>query len=203
MDSRPGLFEHVLVLDFKSLYPSIIRTFKIDPMGLTEGLLLDDDSEQEQRTIPGFFGGRFHQQKHILPDLIRILGEKREQAKKAGNKALSQAIKVIMASCYGVLGSDGCRFYDTRLASSITLRGHQIIQQSSAWIEQQGFDVIYGDTDSVFVWLKRSVTDAEADDIGQRLVRDLNGWWSERLPLEFGTESFLEMEYETHYRRCS
>ena len=201
MDSRPGLFEHVLVLDFKSLYPSIIRTFKIDPMGLTEGLLLDDDSEQEQRTIPGFFGGRFHQQKHILPDLIRILGEKREQAKKAGNKALSQAIKVIMASCYGVLGSDGCRFYDTRLASSITLRGHQIIQQSSAWIEQQGFDVIYGDTDSVFVWLKRSVTDAEADDIGQRLVRDLNGWWSERLPLEFGTESFLEMEYETHYRR--
>lgn len=38
MDSKPGLYRHVLVLDFKSLYPSIIRTFCIDPMGLVEGL---------------------------------------------------------------------------------------------------------------------------------------------------------------------
>ncbi len=37
MDSMPGLYRDVLVLDFKSLYPSIIRTFKIDPMGLIEG----------------------------------------------------------------------------------------------------------------------------------------------------------------------
>jgi DNA polymerase II len=201
MDSRPGLFEHVLVLDFKSLYPSIIRTFKIDPMGLAEGLRLAEKSTEARDIVPGFFGAQFHQEQHILPELIRVLGDKREQAKKAGNKALSQAIKVIMASCYGVLGSDGCRFYDTRLASSITLRGHQIIQQSSAWIEEQGFDVIYGDTDSVFVWLKRSVSDAEADVIGQRLVRELNQWWAERLPQEFGIDSFLEMEYETHYRR--
>ncbi len=201
MDSRPGLFEHVLVLDFKSLYPSIIRTFKIDPMGLTEGLQLAEDCVADKSAVPGFFGGRFHQQQHILPDLIRMLGEKREQAKKAGNKALSQAIKVIMASCYGVLGSEGCRFYDTRLSSSITKRGHQIIQQSSGWIEEQGYDVIYGDTDSVFVWLKRSVSDDEADAIGQQLAGGLNQWWRQRLQQEFAIDSFLEMEYETHYRR--
>ncbi len=201
MDSRPGLFEHVLVLDFKSLYPSIIRTFKIDPQGLTEGMLLGEESEQDKTSVPGFFGGRFHQQHHILPDLIRMLGEKREQAKKAGNKALSQAIKVIMASCYGVLGSEGCRFYDTRLSSSITKRGHQIIQQSSAWIEEHGYDVIYGDTDSVFVWLKKDVSADEADSIGKSLAAGLNQWWQQRLRQEFAIESYLEMEYETHYRR--
>ena len=38
MESRPGLYESVLVLDYKSLYPSIIRTFLIDPVGLIEGL---------------------------------------------------------------------------------------------------------------------------------------------------------------------
>ncbi len=38
MDSRPGLYDSVLVLDYKSLYPSIIRTFLIDPVGLVEGL---------------------------------------------------------------------------------------------------------------------------------------------------------------------
>ena len=214
MDSRPGLFEHVLVLDFKSLYPSIIRTFKIDPMGLVAGLhqaeqmkLSQQRNQSEQACdvtsdlIPGFFDGLFHKHKNVLPDLIRQLGEWREQAKRQNNQPLSQTIKVIMASCYGVLGSDGCRFYDTRLSSSITMRGHQIIQQSSEWIEQQGYDVIYGDTDSVFVWLKKSVTTDEADAIGQQLVTDLNGWWQQRLQQEFGIQSFLEMEYETHYQR--
>ncbi|UTW48806.1 DNA polymerase II [Bacterioplanoides sp. SCSIO 12839] len=201
MDSRPGLFEHVLVLDFKSLYPSIIRTFKIDPMGLVEGVKVRTEKEEQDNLVPGFFDGVFHKSKNVLPDLIRQLGEWREQAKQQHNQALSQTIKVIMASCYGVLGSEGCRFYDTRLSSSITKRGHQIIQQSSDWIEQQGYDVIYGDTDSVFVWLKQSVSDQQADDIGKRLVTGLNQWWQTRLQQEFGIESYLEMEYETHYRR--
>ncbi|QQD20614.1 DNA polymerase II [Oceanospirillaceae bacterium ASx5O] len=199
MNSRPGLFEHVLVLDFKSLYPSIIRTFCIDPMGLVEGMRLP--AATDHSVVPGFFGGRFHPQRHILPALIRQLGDKREQAKQAGNKALSQAIKVIMASCYGVLGSEGCRFYDTRLSASITKRGHEIIQRSSQWLQQQGYDVIYGDTDSVFVWLKTSVSDEQADRIGRQLVQGLNAWWAATLQREFGIISYLEMEYETHYRR--
>ncbi len=197
MDSQPGLFEHVLVLDFKSLYPSIIRTFRIDPMGLVEGLQ-ELDSQQQ---IPGFFGGQFHQQKHILPDLIRQLGERRERAKQEGNQPLSQAIKVIMASCYGVLGSEGCRFHDTRLSASITKRSHQIIQQSSDWIEQQGYRVIYGDTDSVFVRLPHQDRDLDVDAVGQQLAEGLNRWWRVRLQTEYGITSYLEMEYETHYQR--
>ena len=197
MDSRPGLFEHVLVLDFKSLYPSIIRTFRIDPMGLIEGLQESDPTLQ----IPGFFGGRFHHQKHLLPDLIRQLGERRERAKQEGNRPLSQAIKIIMASCYGVLGSEGCRFHDTRLSASITKRSHQIIQQSSEWIEQQGHQVIYGDTDSVFVWLRQQVSNGEADRIGKQLMQGLNHWWQQRLQAEYNLTSYLEIEYETHYRR--
>ncbi|WP_420589453.1 DNA polymerase II [Bacterioplanoides sp.] len=201
MDSRPGLFEHVLVLDFKSLYPSIIRTFKIDPMGLVEGLKAKWCGESDEQLVNGFFDGVFHKQKNVLPDLIRQLGEWREQAKAQNNQPLSQTIKVIMASCYGVLGSEGCRFYDTRLSSSITKRGHQIILESSQWIEQQGYDVIYGDTDSVFVWLKQSVSSVQADEIGKHLVSELNGWWQERLQREFGIQSYLEMEYETHYQQ--
>jgi len=197
MDSRPGLFEHVLVLDFKSLYPSIIRTFRIDPMGLIEGLQENDSALQ----VPGFFGGQFHHQKHLLPDLIRQLGERRELAKQEGNRPLSQAIKIIMASCYGVLGSEGCRFHDTRLSASITKRSHQIIQQSSEWIEQQGHQVIYGDTDSVFVWLRQQVSDVEADHIGKQLMQGLNRWWQQRLQAEYNLTSYLEIEYETHYRR--
>ncbi len=202
MDSRPGLFEHVLVLDFRSLYPSIIRTFRIDPLGLIQGVNKQQQGITDKNAIiPGFFGGSFDQQQHILPDLIRYYGDLRQQAKAQGNQPLSQAIKIIMASCYGVLGSEGCRFYDTRLSASITKRGHQIIQDTSRWISQQGYDVIYGDTDSVFVWLKKQVSDAEADVIGNQLAQGINRYWTERLQDEFAIESFLELEYETHYRR--
>ncbi|MDK7887522.1 DNA polymerase domain-containing protein, partial [Lactobacillus gasseri] len=38
MDSTPGLYDSVVVLDYKSLYPSIIRTFLIDPVGMIEGM---------------------------------------------------------------------------------------------------------------------------------------------------------------------
>ncbi|MBF4410333.1 3'-5' exonuclease, partial [Vibrio anguillarum] len=40
MDSLPGLYDSVLVLDYKSLYPAIIRSYLIDPLGLIEGLRL-------------------------------------------------------------------------------------------------------------------------------------------------------------------
>lgn len=196
MDSRPGLFRHVLVLDFKSLYPSIIRTFCIDPTGLISG-----EHAAEEETVPGYFGGVFHRHEHILPDLIRHLGELREGAKQQGNHPLSQAIKIIMASCYGVLGSEGCRFYDTRLSASITKRGHDIIQRTTAYIAEQGYQVIYGDTDSVFVWVDQELSDPDADTLGHQLAESINQWLSIELNTEFGLKSYLELEYETHYRQ--
>ncbi|HCT07578.1 MAG TPA: DNA polymerase II, partial [Pseudomonas sp.] len=144
MDSRPGLYESVLVLDYKSLYPSIIRSFLIDPVGLVEGLKHPDDSE----SVEGFRGARFSRTRHCLPSIVARVSEGREVAKREHNAPLSQALKIIMNAFYGVLGSSGCRFFDTRLASSITMRGHQIMRQTRALVEAQGYEVIYGDTDS-------------------------------------------------------
>ena len=205
MDSRPGLYDSILVLDFKSLYPSIMRTFKIDPMGLIEGLKAEDlkseGIENAKQTIEGFNGGYFDREKHCLPNLITMLGEQRDQAKKDNNHHLAQAIKIIMSSFYGVLGSDGCRFFDMRLSSSITQRSHEIIQRSGQWIKQQGYDVIYGDTDSVFVWLKEKKTQQQADKIGKQLSKELNSWWRNIIKQEHQLDSKLEIEYETHYQR--
>ncbi len=66
-----------------------------------------------------------------------------------------------MNAFYGVLGTSACRFFDPRLASSITMRGHAIMRQTKALIEAKGYDVIYGDTDSTFVWLKRPHSEAQ------------------------------------------
>ncbi len=197
MDSRPGLYESVLVLDYKSLYPSIIRSFLIDPVGLIEGLRHPEDSE----SVEGFRGARFSRTRHCLPSIVARVSEGREVAKREHNAPLSQALKIIMNAFYGVLGSSGCRFFDTRLASSITLRGHQIMRQTRELVEARGYEVIYGDTDSTFVWLGSPHSQEDATRIGLDLVQHVNTWWRERLQNEFGLQSALELQYETHFSR--
>ncbi|WDG44360.1 DNA polymerase II [Pseudomonas synxantha] len=197
MDSRPGLYESVLVLDYKSLYPSIIRSFLIDPVGLIEGLKYPDDSE----SVEGFRGARFSRTRHCLPSIVTRVSEGREVAKREHNAPLSQALKIIMNAFYGVLGSSGCRFFDTRLASSITLRGHQIMRQTRELVEAQGYEVIYGDTDSTFVWLGGAHSPQDANRIGLALVQHVNDWWRTHLSNEYGLQSALELQYETHFSR--
>jgi len=200
MNSQPGLYENVLVLDFKSLYPSIIRTFKIDPLGLSIGLS-DQNKHNLDTTIPGFLEAEFSRDIHILPDLVSKLWRDRDEAKKHKNKPLSQAIKIIMNSFYGVLGSSGCRFFNPQLASSITMRGHQIIQMSREIIENEGYTVIYGDTDSVFVLVGHDNNEKQCQEIGKQLQETLNSWWQKHLKDEFDIKSNLEIEFETHYLR--
>ncbi|WP_390447831.1 DNA polymerase II [Pseudoalteromonas sp. MTN2-4] len=193
MESKPGLYKNVLVLDFKSLYPSIIRTFFIDPLGLIKGL------ENQENALEGFNGGYFSTSTHHLPKLVEQLSEKRQNAKEQGDAMLSQAIKIIMNSLYGVLGSKGCRFYDPRLSSSITLRGHQIMQTTRKWLESWGYEVIYGDTDSTFVALPEELTGEQSHEIGKALQRKINQTWSLECEERFGIQSHLEIEFETHY----
>jgi DNA polymerase-2 len=195
MDSIPGLYKNVLVLDFKSLYPSIIRTFKIDPMGLIEGLLCEDLSEK----IKGFDGAYFSREKHFLPDIIQSLWLERDKAKQEKNAALSQAIKIIMNSFYGVLGSTGCRFFDPRLSGSITKRSHELIKTTKRWIEDLGYQVIYGDTDSIFIHVGNEKTSSQSCEVGQTLQGLINQKWQQILREDFNLKSELEIEFETHF----
>jgi DNA polymerase-2 len=192
LDSEPGLFENVLVLDFKSLYPSIIRTFLVDPLGLAEAA---------EDAVPGFRGARFSRDRHILPGLIEELWQARDRAKAARNEATSRAIKIIMNSFYGVLGTPGCRFFDPRLVASITMRGHEIIQKSREWIEEEGRRVIYGDTDSLFVLFGAGPGEEACRREGEALARTLNRRWTEELGIRFRLSSHLELQFDAHYLR--
>jgi DNA polymerase-2 len=202
MNSQPGIYDNILVLDFKSLYPNIMRSFLIDPCAFW---LAEHENLSDEETVPGFNGARFAREGAILPGIIAQLSAARDQAKEEKNAPLSHAIKIIMNSFYGVLGSTGCRFFDPRVSSSITLRGHEIIQASRDWIEQQGYQVIYGDTDSLFVWLENNCvgkvpkTADQCQKIGQRLARELNIWLKKTLREQYRIKSTLEIQFETHY----
>src|SRR5207249_49584 len=139
-----GLHRNVWVFDFKSLYPNIIRTFNIDPLGYVANPTPDADLIDTP-------GGAFRREPAILPRMLDELFPRREAAKKTGDHVAANATKILMNSFYGVLGTPACRFHNPALANSITGMGREMLLWSKRWFEQAGFKVLYGDTDSLFV----------------------------------------------------
>jgi DNA polymerase-2 len=197
MDSKPGFYDSVVVLDYKSLYPSIIRTFLVDPVGFVEGVNASDPAT----VVQGPGGTVFSREKHALPEIVTTLWRARDEAKRAGNEPLSQALKLLMNSFAGVLGAADCRFFDPRLVSAVTLRGHEMMKLTREFVEDRGYEAIYGDTDSIFIWLRRTHGNEEAHAIAADLARDINAWWTRTLRETQGLENFLEIEFDTHYKK--
>lgn len=191
LSPQMGLHEHVIVLDFKSLYPSLMRTFFIDPLARLR-------SSEHPVTTPT--GHTFSRSENILATILEELMSKRASAKMTGNAPLSQAIKILMNSFYGVMGSTGCRFYHSELPEAITGSGQWILRTSVEWLQKKGYEVLYGDTDSVFVALKAG-EGMNANSVGTLLAKELNLYFQELLQKRFHVKSELEIEFEKHYRK--
>lgn len=192
MDPAPGIYRNVAVLDFRSLYPSIMMTFLIDPLGLVR---------QSGDRVTSPVGTSFARDAAILPGIIRELMSARDEAKRLKNPYLSQAIKIIMNSFYGVLGTPQCRFFAADLAQTITETGQFVFKQTAAHIEQAtSYRVIYGDTDSMFVHLGEG-HDSDGEQEGRRIVAEVNAWLSQLVKQTYATESALLLQFEQHYHR--
>jgi DNA polymerase-2 len=188
-----GLHRNVWVFDFKSLYPSIIRTFNIDPLSY----VAEPGENQDSIVTPG---GQFRREPAILPRLLDDLFPRREAAKKAGDDVASNAIKILMNSFYGVLGTSACRFYNPALANSITGMGREMLLWSKRWFEDCGFAVLYGDTDSLFV--RSAIEDAEqAAATGRDLAKQLSQEIAAYIEQRWRVTSKLELKYEKLYLR--
>ncbi len=185
LEPRPGLHHDVAVFDFKSLYPSLIRTFSLDPLAHARA---GDDAI----TAPN--GARFSRSEAILPALLERFREKREEAKARGERHADQAIKIMMNAMYGVLGAASCRFFDPDISNAITGFGQQILHWTRDAFEAAGVAVLYGDTDSVFVQLT-----GEAD--AERLRAAVEARIGERIREAYGVPSQLELELEGIFER--
>jgi len=151
---RPGLYRWVVVLDFKAMYPSII---------VAHNLCFTTLSPEGTTVAPG--GARFltpDVRRGIIPEILTELLADRERFRAAGRSApspelaayydgLQGAVKVLMNSFYGVLASSFYRFTNKEIGASITAYARGAITSIIHELEQGGFEVIYSDTDSVFV----------------------------------------------------
>lgn len=186
-----GLHSDVWVFDFKSLYPSIIRTVNIDPLSYVADPLPDEDLIHTP-------GGAFRREPAILPSMLDELFPRREAAKQAGDSVASNAVKILMNSFYGVLGTPACRFYNPALANSITGTGREILLWSKQWFQSAGFTVLYGDTDSLFV--QSGGGDAQqAQAQGKQLAAALNREIAAYIQERWRVTSRLELKFEKLY----
>jgi len=186
-----GLHDNVWVFDFRSLYPSVIRTFNIDPLSYVE-------TSAPQADLIETPGGAFRREPAILPRLLDDLFPRREAARQAGDEVASHAIKILMNSFYGVLGTSACRFYNPALANSITGMGREVLLWSKRWFEAAGFVVLYGDTDSLFV--QTPTTDSEvARDRARQLAAALTADLARYVEERWRVPSRLELKFEKLY----
>ena len=191
LDSHPGFFSNVAVFDFKSLYPSLMRTFNLDPLACADGA-------RDPQAVVSPNGARFSRREAILPAVLESFGAQREAAKQRGDAHADFAIKILMNSFYGVLGAGSCRFFDPGVANAITGFGQEILTWTCEAFLAEGAEVLYGDTDSVFVAVD-SAPDARLR--AETLLGLVQRAISERVEKTYAVESRLELELELIYER--
>ncbi|KKZ63758.1 DNA polymerase alpha subunit A [[Emmonsia] crescens] len=157
-DPEKGLYDkYILVMDFNSLYPSIIQEFNICFTTVDRAAVVENENEEKVPEVPG------DQAMGILPRLIATLVNRRREVKKLmkDKRATPEdlalwdtkqmALKLTANSMYGCLGYTQSRFYARPLAMLTTFKGREILRSTKELAESNQLQVIYGDTDSVMI----------------------------------------------------
>ncbi|EDO39342.1 predicted protein [Nematostella vectensis] len=157
LEPKKGFYDKfILLLDFNSLYPSIIQEYNI--CFTTIDRKSAKDEEDDIVDLPDM-----DQDPGILPTEIRKLVERRRQVKgmmktvsRDSDKYLQydirqKALKLTANSMYGCLGFSHSRFYAKPLAALVTSKGREILMKTKDLVQQMHLDVIYGDTDSIMI----------------------------------------------------
>jgi DNA polymerase-2 len=200
LDPRPGLFNNVAVFDFRSLYPTIMRTFNIDPLSHARA---DLSPPQALSPITAPNGAAFSREPGVLPALIAGYFASRREALDRGDETAAHVYKILMNSFYGVLGTGACRYGRTELAGAITSFARKWLLLTRDWFAEQGFSVLYGDTDSLFVetGLEDRAAYRDFEDQGSALAAGANHFLREKIQEAYQLPSFIELRFEKAYRR--
>ncbi|XP_074657943.1 DNA polymerase alpha catalytic subunit-like [Tubulanus polymorphus] len=184
LEPKKGFYDKfILLLDFNSLYPSIIQEYNIcfTTITSTENKMTQVEGDDElylELPDPGLEPG-------ILPTEIRKLVQSRRQVKKLMNTPdlspemymqydiRQKALKLTANSMYGCLGFSHSRFYAKPLAALVTGKGREILMKTKDLVEKMNLDVIYGDTDSIMV--NSNCTDIEqVYRLGNKIKSEVN-----------------------------
>ncbi|XP_051464203.1 DNA polymerase alpha catalytic subunit isoform X2 [Apus apus] len=186
LDPKVGFYDKfILLLDFNSLYPSIIQEFNIC---FTTVQRLSSEAQkkaevEEEEEIPELPDPSLEM--GVLPKEIRKLVERRRQVKQLMKQPdlnpdlylqydiRQKALKLTANSMYGCLGFSYSRFYAKPLAALVTHKGREILMHTKEMVQKMNLEVIYGDTDSIMI-NTNSTNLEEVFKLGNKIKSEVN-----------------------------
>ena len=202
IEPEKALHSNVIVLDFKSMYPSIIRTFNICPTTLIKEFMPGDQKYKPIKSPSGALFVAKEIRYGIIPRILERLVKQRSSIKKNMGKtgdlnvrrvldAEQWALKIMANAFYGHLGYSRARIYDMEVANAVTSYGRDIIQKTKDAVEKKfGYRVVYGDTDSVMV----KVPESDLEKV-REIANRVSGDMTKQLP------GVIELEFEKFFKR--
>jgi len=186
-----GLYESVAVFDFRSLYPTVMVAHNISPDTLNQ------EACEDRFELDEFDYNFCQDEQGFFPELVEDLVSSRYELKKEmkeydedsqkykGIYNRQQAQKILANSFYGYLGYSGARWYSRESAEATTYLGREYIKDSIEIAEEMGFEMVYGDTDSVM--LRKENLEENMDEFLEKVNSEL--------------PEFMELEFEGLFKR--
>lgn len=205
-EPKKGKHKNVYIFDFQSLYPSIIKTFNVSLdtyLGVREtykgkGIVMPIEDKTKRSVFK-------KDKKGIIPSIIQNVLDQRNNIRFGIMKKVEKdspeywnwhyrqyAFKVLANSMYGIMGANFSRYFKKELAEGITLTGQYLIKTMWKWMEDQGFEPIYGDSDSIFVKIHREV------DI-EKMCKAMKKFLDAKIVKLNVNESHLQMDFEKKF----
>ncbi len=188
-EPTPGLYKDIVVFDFMSLYPTIISAHNVSP----DTLNCSCCQSSSQNKVPGEENAWFCTKRRgfiptVIDEVIKRRIRVKEILKAAGDdktlNARQMALKTIANSMYGYFGFFGARWYNIECAKAITAFGRNHIQKVIGQAKNDGFKVLYSDTDSIFM------------SLDGKTKEDVHGFVAE---VNKGLPGMMELDYEGFY----
>ncbi|MCL7024541.1 hypothetical protein MKW94_001907 [Papaver nudicaule] len=174
LEPKKGLYDkYILLLDFNSLYPSIIREYNICFTTVersSDGAVPQLPSSKTPGILPELLKGLVERRKKVKNDLVKTVSELQRQQLDIQQ----QALKLTANSIYGCLGFSNSRFYAKPIAELVTLQGREILQSTVNLVQNElNLEVIYGDTDSIMIYT--GLDDIEkSKEIASKVIKQVN-----------------------------
>ncbi|KAK0061049.1 DNA polymerase alpha catalytic subunit [Biomphalaria pfeifferi] len=185
LEPKKGFYDtFILLLDFNSLYPSIIQEYNICFTTISRSVEGSTQNEAEDDMLANIVLPSSDLEPGVLPTEIRKLVDSRRQVKALMKGDLTaeqmmqydirqKALKLTANSMYGCLGFTFSRFYAKPLAALVTSKGREILLKTKDLVQSLNLDVIYGDTDSIMI--NTNITDFDqVYKIGNKVKNEVN-----------------------------
>ncbi len=183
LSPKPGLHENIAVLDFKSMYPNIMLAYNLspdtyvaegEPEPLSGVFVAPEVGYRFRKSPPGFY-------KEALTYLINLRGSIRHQMKTLKSRtvefqvldARQKVVKILTNAAYGYAGWIGARWYLKPVAEAASAWGRHTIQTAMQMAQEAGIEVIYGDTDSLFIKYEAGKAQKLQENVKQQLQLDV------------------------------